>query len=143
MDSSILRFDLRIAQHTGLKASDVPRPKPVDLLHKRRNLVASRGLIILSGAMMIIAAISLYDIYWSFKTQEILYEVEQNPIGRWLIAADSGDVALFMTLKTLGTMIVLGAIPMTYWFKRWWGMTAAIAVSAFQCVLFLYITFGG
>ncbi len=143
MGSSILRFDLRLAQQTGPQGSDIARPKPVDLLRRSRNVVASRGLIMLSVAMLIIAAISLYDVYWSFKTQEILYEVERNPIGRWLIAADSGDVALFMTLKTLGPMIVLGAIPMTYWFKKWWGMTAAIAVCAFQFVLFLYITFGG
>ena len=95
------------------------------------------------GAMvMIIGCVSIYDVYWSFKTAEVLKETEQNPLGTWLISADGGDISLFMTCKMVGTMIVLMSIPSIYVYKKQWGMICGAAVATFQCLLMVYLNFG-
>ena len=96
----------------------------------------------LSICMLIIIGVSMNDVYWSFKTQEVLLQTEQNPIGTWLIKVDHGDVALFMTLKMLGNLIVGFAIPALYLFRNRWGLLAAGVVAAFQIGLFAYLNFG-
>jgi hypothetical protein len=89
-----------------------------------------------------IAAVSMYDVYWSFKVQDVLIEYEQNPIGTWLINLDNGDIALFMTIKMMGTMVVILAIPGLYFFRRCWGLICCTAVGTFQALLLCYLNFG-
>ncbi len=89
----------------------------------------------------IIAAVAAYDVYLSIKFQATLHAMEENPLGRWLIALDNGDVALFMTAKMMGTMVVLLVLPAFYRFRRNLGMATASGVAAFQSSLFCYLTF--
>lgn len=93
-------------------------------------------------ATIIIGAVSAVDTYWTFKNQAFLYQYEQNPVGRWLIEQDGGDVALFMTAKMVGTLIVMSAIPLLYRFRAQWGITTGTSVAGFQCLLFVYLNFG-
>ncbi len=84
----------------------------------------------------------MIDVYWSFRTQEVLQQTEQNPIGRFLIDIDGGNIALFMTMKMLGTMCVILAIPAIYRFRRRWGVICATALGTFQCLLLVYFEVG-
>ena len=97
---------------------------------------------VLALCVTVIAAVSAYDVYWSFKTQDVLQETELNPIGRWLIAADGGDIALFMTCKMLGVVAVILAIPAIYWFRVSWGLTCGVSVAVFQGLLYCYLDHG-
>ena len=99
-------------------------------------------LLLLGSMLALITVVSMIDVYWSFKTQSILAETEQNPLGRWLIARDGGDISLFMTLKMAGTMAVILAIPAMYFVRRKWGIVATSALSLFQCGLLVYFYFG-
>ena len=99
-------------------------------------------ILMLGSMLALITVVSMIDVYWSFKTQAILAETEQNPLGKWLIARDGGDISLFMTLKMAGTMGVILAIPAMYFFRRKWGIVAASALSLFQCGLLIYFYFG-
>ena len=92
--------------------------------------------------VMFITCVSVYDVYWSFKTAAILPQMEENPLGRWLIQLDGGDISLFMTAKMVGTMFVILAIPGIYQFKRSWGMICCAAVAVFQCLLLVYFELG-
>tara|TARA_R110002110_G_scaffold63394_7_gene176378 strand:+ start:482 stop:796 length:315 start_codon:yes stop_codon:yes gene_type:complete len=67
--------------------------------------------ILISLAWCSIALISSVDVYFAIKLQNDLYDNEINPIGKWLMDMDNGDVALFMALKFLGTLIVLSCYP--------------------------------
>ena len=89
----------------------------------------------------IIAAVAAYDVYLSIKFQHVLYSMEENPLGKWLIALDNGDVALFMTAKMIGTMVVLLVLPAFYRFRRNLGMVTASALAAVQSSVFCYLTF--
>ncbi len=93
-------------------------------------------------ATIVIGAVSAVDTYWTFKNQDFLYEYEQNPVGRWLMEQDGGDVALFMTAKMVGTLIVMCAIPLVYRLRAQWGITTGASVAGFQCLLFVYLNFG-
>lgn len=101
-----------------------------------------RELLIVALFTAIITIVSVDDVYWSFKNQAVLYEVEQNPVGRWLMTMDGGDVALFMTAKLVLTMVVISAVPLLYRFRSHWGLTIGGAVAAFQLLLFAYLNFG-
>jgi len=103
-----------------------------------------RGLeiVVLASMLALITVVSMIDVYWSFKTQAILAETEQNPLGKWLIDKDGGDISLFMTLKMAGTMGVILAIPALYFFRRSWGMICASALSLFQAGLLIYFYIG-
>ncbi len=90
---------------------------------------------------VVIAAVAAYDVYLSLKFQTTLYAMEENPLGRWLIAADNGDVALFLTVKMIGTMVVLLVLPAFYRFRRKLGMVTTSALAAFQTSLFCYLSF--
>ena len=89
-----------------------------------------------------IASVSMYDMYWSFKTQKVLAETEQNPLGNWLISLDNGDIALFMTAKAMGNVFVLLIIPGIYCFRKNWGLVIAGSLAGMQLMLMLYLNFG-
>ena len=105
-------------------------------------MFAKMQILFLSLLMLIIVFVSIYDSYWTFKTADVILEHEKNPIGVMLIEADGGDVALFMTLKMIGTMIVILMIPLIYFFKKKWGLTVAFFIASFQIALFFYLTYG-
>ena len=105
-------------------------------------LSARKKLVILWSCVALITMVSMYDVYWTFKVQEVIIHTEENPIGLWLINADGGDIALFMTVKMLGTMCVILAIPAIYFYRNNWGMVCAVSVATFQAFLFAYLNFG-
>ncbi len=90
--------------------------------------------------MMIIAAVSVFDIYITFKLQSLIYDNELNPIGRWLIELDNGSVALFMTAKAVGLSLILWVIPLMYLFwKKSWALTIAISLTLVQLFVFYFL----
>lgn len=105
-------------------------------------MFAKVQVFFLSFLMFIIVSVSIYDSYWTFKTADVILEYEKNPIGVMLIKADGGDVALFMTLKMIGTMLVILIIPLLYFFKKKMGLIVASFIASFQVMLFFYLTYG-
>jgi hypothetical protein len=102
--------------------------------------------------LAIIAMVAAYDIYLTFQYQKTLYEMELNPIGRWIMGLDNlkipgvypvtpPNILPFVLLKSTGTIIVLGSI--TFLVSRWGriGHGVGIGVSAFQLGLAAFLTF--
>ena len=58
-------------------------------------------------AVLVIVSISSFDSYMSVRVGRALGPVELNPLARYLINADSGDVSLLIGFKTFGTTAVL------------------------------------
>ena len=67
-----------------------------------------------------VGLVAAIDVYWSIINQEQLYQIELNPLGKFILKVSSGDVAPFMGLKVAGTVIVLGALTVMYNYKRQW-----------------------
>ena len=86
-----------------------------------------------------IGLISSVDLYWCIKNQHIIAQIEENPIGRYLIELDQGDVALFMGIKMAGTDTALGALIFLYHWKKRYAWIATITLSILQFCLLYYL----
>ena len=89
-----------------------------------------------------VGLVAATDVYWSIINQEQLYQIELNPLGRFILKVSSGDVAPFMGLKVAGTVIVLGALTMLYNYKRQWAWICMICMCIVQ-IFVLWMLFKG
>ena len=48
---------------------------------------------------IIIVVVASIDTYWLSKNSDFIIQVEQNPLGQYLIELDQGDVSLFIFCK--------------------------------------------
>lgn len=86
-----------------------------------------------------IAIISSLDIYWLSKYRSGI--TEQNPLGKYLIELDGGDISLFILFKVLGTFIVIGTLYILWSYKSRYGTVVAISIAIAQCILLFYLVF--
>ena len=103
---------------------------------------SNRSLAIFLLLWLLIIAISATDSYLSFKYSDFLYEMELNPVGRWLIELDGGDVALFAGVKLFGTWLAFVMASFLFFKKTSWGLLASLGVACFQGGLLCYLTMG-
>ena len=54
-----------------------------------------------------IGAVSAYDAYLVVRYNDVILELERNPVCRYLIEQNDGDPALFLVAKATGTAVVL------------------------------------
>jgi hypothetical protein len=99
--------------------------------------------LILAFIWLFIFFVETYDIYLTVKFQNCLYLQEKNPIGRWLIDLDNGDVALFVAIKVAAIIVVLASVPLLFMVKK--KKLAVVCLTAlFFCkvALLLYLETG-
>ena len=103
-------------------------------------LIAKRDHKFYFAAMWLaIGIISSIDLYWAVKNQHIMLYNEQNPIGRYLIRQDDGDVALFMGVKMAGTILALGVLIVLYHHKRLYAWLSITSLTVAQFLLLYYL----
>lgn len=93
-----------------------------------------------SGMWWFIAAVSIYDAYLVILYQNVIINMEENPVGQYLIRMNGGDVTLFVVSKATGTLLVLGVLATLYRFRRIWAYLVAAGLSAYQFGLLMYLT---
>jgi hypothetical protein len=89
--------------------------------------------------MLFVVCVDCLDIYFSIRYLD--YESELNPVGRFLIAANDGSVALFMSIKTFILAVVAATLPLIYIHKRrlaWFGLGAMTLSRAALLVILLW-----
>lgn len=98
--------------------------------------------------LIIIASVAIYDILLTIRYWESLKQLEENPIGRWLMnldrvdKVDASSLALFVVMKSIGTLIVLLTVYTLIKRRGRIGHPIAVGVSSFQVILAMYLTFG-
>jgi|TARA_Y100000593_G_C4306862_1_gene336186 hypothetical protein len=97
--------------------------------------------IILWGFIWILL-VSLLDHYLTIKLQDSILQFEWNPLGVFLIEADRGSVALFMTLKMAFLWPIAAIILWLYQFNKKFAYTAIISLSFVQALLILFFLCG-
>jgi hypothetical protein len=76
-----------------------------------------------------------------------LKSLEQNPVGRWLMQLDQisnnelPDLTLFLSVKSLLTIVVITVLAFLYFKYRRIGQPVALGVTSFQILLAMYLTF--
>ena len=89
--------------------------------------------------LLVIGYISAYDLYLAISFSEELILNEQNPLGRYLIKVNNGNIALFMGLKFAGTITCLAILVVLYQCKKSWAWICISAITLFQISLLLYL----
>lgn len=102
---------------------------------KRRNEIA------LAACCLFVAAVSVHDAMLVILNANVIGEVERNPVGRWLIEMQGGEVWLFVLSKLVGTAIVCAVLVTLYEFRAHLALAASSGVAAFQAGLLWYLTF--
>lgn len=112
----------------------------------RRGLGMHQASISVACYCVIIGAVSIYDMFLTIRYASSLKYMERNPVGRWMMQLDqlsSGDLpdlTLFLSAKSIGTLLVLAIIAALYHRRRRIGQPVAIGVASFQIVLGWYLT---
>jgi len=105
-------------------------------------IVRERARGIIFGLFcLIVTAVSVHDAMLIMLHRDVIGEFEQNPIGRWLIAAQGGEVELFLLTKLLGTALACSLLVTLYRYRSRMALIASGGVACFQAILFWYLTF--
>ena len=91
---------------------------------------------ILFFCILIIGLVSVFDTYLSLIYSPHLRQLEQNPLGNWLL--DVGGLQLFVETKAVCTILVV--ITSFLLIKTKYRL-AIVGVLIFQVLLFLYLNF--
>jgi len=109
-------------------------------------LLASRAMTPIY--LFIIAAVSIYDMLLTIRYADTLKSLEQNPLGRWMMRLDeieqgiSPDLTLFLSVKSLGTILVMLALMALVRYRARLGHPVGLGVAMCQLVLLWYLTLG-
>lgn len=97
--------------------------------------------------LTIVASVAIYDMLLTIRYCRSLKQLEENPIGRWLMNLDHihedsmPNLTLFISAKLIGTIAVLATIYILIMRSSRLGHPVAAGVSSFQLGLAAYLTF--
>jgi hypothetical protein len=97
--------------------------------------------------LTIIATVAIYDILLTIRYWESLKQLEENPVGRWLMNLDqvelvaASNLTLFLIMKSAGTLIVLLTVYTLIKRRGRIGHPIAAGVALFQLILAMHLTF--
>jgi hypothetical protein len=89
-----------------------------------------------------IGFVSLFDGFLVARTSDVIVEVEENPVGSYLLSLGDGNPELFLRTKAAGTVLVLSTLAGLYRYRRCWAFPVTGSLAGFQCWLLLHLTSG-
>jgi hypothetical protein len=92
-----------------------------------------------TAILVYVGAVSFYDGYLVIRTGDLICDLEQNPVGLLLINCNGGDPSLFLALKAVGTLIVLGALEVLNRRSQRIACPVSLAVALFQSGLLIFL----
>ncbi len=86
--------------------------------------------------------VELCDVYYLVNLAETIHEFEMNPVGRFLIYLDGGQVGLFAVSKMLFMSSLLMMMPYIFYFRRTTAMFMQSVLFSSRLLLFGYLMWG-
>lgn len=90
---------------------------------------------------LFVAAVSVHDAMLIVVNHQVISDVEQNPLGKWLLQVHDGEVWLFVLVKLAATALVCAVLVSLYQHKQRLGLMTVGGIAGFQAVLLGYLTF--
>lgn len=87
-----------------------------------------------------VALVSVHDATLIVANRGVIGQVEENPVGVWLLQSQKGQVWLFVAVKLLATSVVTTAVVALFRFRRDLGLAVVTGLAIFQSSLFAYLT---
>lgn len=73
---------------------------------------------------------------------DVIHDAERNPIGRWLLSLQGGEVWLFVIVKLFGTSVVCATLIRLFAYRRRMAILAASVLAGLQVGLLGYLSLG-
>jgi hypothetical protein len=98
----------------------------------------------------VVALVAAYDIVLTIRYANFLVQLEENPVGRWIMnlkhdtiydVEATPNIVPFIVLKVFGTFLVLGVIIALIRWRSHMGHLVGLGVSSFQLGLAAYLTY--
>jgi hypothetical protein len=103
----------------------------------RTSCVITRGWF--PALWLFIGLVSAIDTYLTIRFRDLMWQLEKNPMGRFLIALDDGNVTVFIRVKAAGTVVVMSVLAGLYVYRRHWSFPITSSIAAFQFALLIYV----
>lgn len=100
----------------------------------------NRKVLLFAACCLFVAAVSVHDATLVVLNDGVIVQEEQNPLGRWLLDLQGGEVWLFVLVKLVGTAVVCATLITLYRHRQRIGMAVAVALAAFQLALLSYLS---
>ena len=88
-----------------------------------------------------VALVSVHDAALIVFHHQTINELEQNPVGYWLLQLHGGEVWRFLLAKLAGTALVCAILATSYRNAKCHAVPIAGALAGFQLALLCYLTF--
>ncbi|MFY8202348.1 MAG: hypothetical protein ACOVLE_16850 [Pirellula staleyi] len=92
-------------------------------------------------AWIFIILVSVVDGYLVWYFRAVIAHVEQNPAGIAMLAMAGGRVWLFLSAKSLGTILASTCLMVTYRKNAIFGIAIAVPLALFQFGLLLFLRY--
>lgn len=89
----------------------------------------------------LITGVSLYDTLLIVKYSDTICEMEENPIGCWLLEIADGGISVFVRAKLAGTLTVLSVLLYLWKTRSRKAVPVTVSLAAYQTGLLAYLTF--
>ena len=105
-------------------------------------LPTCRVKVLFYAGLLLIATVSVHDTFLVILTDRVIQDTEWNPIGRWPIQWQGGEVWLFLAVKFFGTSIVCGVLLTLFEHRQRIALPVTGGLSAFQGGLLCLLSWG-
>ena len=93
-----------------------------------------------STLWLFIGVVSAYDAYLVSRYCETILEFELNPVGRYLIELNDGNVGVFLRAKAAGTLIVMSSLAIIHVRSERLAYPIVGSLAVLQFLLLLFLT---
>ncbi len=104
--------------------------------------LTSRSNWLFGVCCLFVTVVSVHDAALVVANHEVIRDVEQNPIGRWLLDLQGGEVWCFVLMKLAGTAFVCAVLIRLYQRSKGMAMVSVSTLAALQFLLLCYLTLG-
>ena len=88
---------------------------------------------------LLIIGVSVHDGFLVLASRNSITDMELNPLGRWLIHCNGGDIWLFLAVKAFGTLAASSLLLWLYWLHPRLGWTACAWIFLLQLALLVFL----
>ena len=127
---------------TGTEALGANKAKKSCLLHLLCLAKEHGSAVVFCACCLLVVAVSVHDAMLVVLNADIISQAERNPVGKWLIELQGGDVWLFVLAKLTGTAIACSVLITLYELRTRLALVASLGVACFQMILLWYLIFG-
>jgi hypothetical protein len=92
-----------------------------------------------AGLWLFVIGASVHDGFLVLANRPAMHDDELNPVGRWLIQRNGGDVWLLLAAKTVGTVTAATLLLVLFWTSPRLAWIVCTAVAALHVALLLWL----